>query len=114
MHFLCIASNRRKTRAKLRRSSWILGAIAAAEGIEDGWDGPAAEARIFEKAGFDGDDPDVTWARKAFLAYDAANPKLKSFHRSWHGANPPRANESEAAQSRNPPMSQNLEPLVSG
>ena len=25
------------------------------------------------------------------------------FHRSWHGANPPRANESEVAKSRNPP-----------
>jgi hypothetical protein len=34
------------------------------------------------------------------------------FHRSWHGANPPRANESEPAQSWNPPMSQNSEPLV--
>jgi hypothetical protein len=29
MHFLCIASNRRKMRAKLRRSSWISGAKAA-------------------------------------------------------------------------------------
>ena len=24
------------------------------------------------------------------------------FHRSWHGANPPRANKSEVAQSRSP------------
>ena len=34
------------------------------------------------------------------------------FHRSWHGANPLHANKSEAAESRNPPISQNLEPLV--
>lgn len=48
---------------------------------KDSWDGPAAEARIFEKAGFDGERPDAAWARKAFLAYDSANPKLKGSYK---------------------------------
>lgn len=45
------------------------------------WDGPAAEARVFADAGFDGDNPDGEKARKAFLFYDAANPSLKSSYK---------------------------------
>lgn len=45
------------------------------------WDGPAAEKSVFDHCNFDGDDPDTTLARKAFLAYDAAAPTLKgSYH----------------------------------
>jgi HK97 family phage prohead protease len=45
------------------------------------WDGPAAEASIFEHAGFDGDKPDSTFARKGFLAYDAAKPGEKGSYK---------------------------------
>lgn len=38
------------------------------------WDSQAAMMGIFEKAGFDGDDPDTGFARKGFLVYDASNP----------------------------------------
>lgn len=43
------------------------------------WDSTAAEKAIFEWAG--GDDFDPTKARKGFLVYDAAAPKLKSSYR---------------------------------
>jgi HK97 family phage prohead protease len=38
------------------------------------WRGDAAAAAIFEKAGFGGEAPDTTFARKAFLVYDSAAP----------------------------------------
>lgn len=50
-------------------------------GGDDAWDGAAAEAGIFEKAGFDGENPDLGFARKGFLAYDSANPKLKGSYK---------------------------------
>ena len=45
------------------------------------WDGPAAEKRIFESAGFDGEKPDTAAAAKAFLFYDAAAPDLKGSYK---------------------------------
>ncbi|QAY96699.1 hypothetical protein CWB41_13965 [Methylovirgula ligni] len=45
------------------------------------WDGPAAADSVFAACGFDGDDPDTTKARKAFLAYDSANPKKKESYK---------------------------------
>lgn len=48
---------------------------------EKSWDGPAAEARIFADAGFDGDSPDGEKAARAFLFHDAANPSLKSSYK---------------------------------
>lgn len=45
------------------------------------WDGAAAKASIFDAFGFDGDNPDSEKARKAFLVYDAANPKLKGSYK---------------------------------
>jgi len=45
----------------------------------DGWDGPAAEASVFEWAG--GDDFDPSKARKAFLAYNAAKPKERGSYK---------------------------------
>lgn len=50
-------------------------------GGDDAWDGPAAEASIFDKADFDGDNPDLGLVRKGFLAYDSANPKLKGSYK---------------------------------
>lgn len=63
-------------------SNWKVGASRNLPlGGDDAWDGPGAEASIFEHAGFDGDSPDYSFARKGFLAYDAANPTLKSSYR---------------------------------
>ncbi|MGC8518474.1 MAG: hypothetical protein ACP5P4_08080 [Steroidobacteraceae bacterium] len=45
----------------------------------DGWDGPAAEKSVFEWAG--GKDFDPAKARKAFLAYDASNPKERGSYK---------------------------------
>ena len=52
------------------------------------WDGAAAEASIFEHAGFDGPStgsgqakPDTALARKGFLAYDAAKPGEKDAYK---------------------------------
>lgn len=45
----------------------------------DAWDGPAAEASIFEMAG--GDDFDPSKARKGFLAYNAAKPKERGSYK---------------------------------
>jgi len=47
----------------------------------DSWDGPAAAARMFAAAGFDGDSPDAAKARRGFLVYDAANPALKGSYK---------------------------------
>ena len=45
------------------------------------WDGAAAKKRVFAWAGFDGENPRPTAARKAFLAYDAANPELQGSYK---------------------------------
>lgn len=45
---------------------------------EDTWDADGAGLSIFAHAGFDGASPDTGFPRKGFLAYDAANPKLKT------------------------------------
>lgn len=68
--------------AKGDSANWKVGASRNLPLGEDGtWDGPAAEASIFEKAGFDGDSPDTSFARKGFLVYDAANPDLKGSYK---------------------------------
>lgn len=48
---------------------------------DSAWDGEAAKASIFKQAGFDGDSPDTAYARKGFLVYDAAAPKLKGSYK---------------------------------
>lgn len=48
---------------------------------ESDWDGPAAADSVFAACGFDGDEPDTTKARKAFLAFDSANPTLKGSYK---------------------------------
>jgi len=45
------------------------------------WNGSAAAKSVFEAAGFDSDKPNVTMARKAFLIYNAAAPKLKGSYK---------------------------------
>lgn len=45
------------------------------------WDGAAATASVFSWAGFDGDKPDPSKARQAFLVYDADNPNLKGSYK---------------------------------
>ncbi len=62
--------------------NWKVGASRNLPLDEDSsWDGPAAQASIFEKAGFDGDNPDTAFARKGFLVYDAAAPKLEGSYK---------------------------------
>ena len=50
-------------------------------GGDEAWDGPGAEASIFAHCGFDGEKPDLAMARKGFLAYDSAAPKLKGSYK---------------------------------
>jgi len=45
------------------------------------WDGSAAKKRIFKWAGFDGDNPSPSKARKAFLLYNSEKPKLKESYK---------------------------------
>jgi HK97 family phage prohead protease len=67
---------------KADKHEWKVGASRNLPlGEDKAWDGPAAEARIFEACGFDGDKPDTGKARKAFLVYDAANPSLKGSYK---------------------------------
>ena len=49
--------------------------------VRSAWDGEAAAARIFAKSGFDSEDPNSAWARKAFLVYDPSNPNAKDAYR---------------------------------
>jgi len=55
-------------------AAWKVGASRNLPLGDEGqaWDGPAAAASVFEHCNFDGDKPDTVFARKAFLAYDAA------------------------------------------
>jgi hypothetical protein len=65
-----------------KESNWKCGASRNLPLDEDSdWDGPAAQKAVFEACGFDGDKPDLAKARKAFLVYDAANPKLKGSYK---------------------------------
>lgn len=62
--------------------SWKVGASRNLPIDEDSsWDGPAAEKSVFDHTGFDGDSPNTSLARKAFLVYDAKNPKLKGSYK---------------------------------
>jgi hypothetical protein len=68
--------------AKAETESWKCGAsLNLPAGDDEAWDGSAAEASIFEHAGFDGDSPDLGFARKGFLAYESANPRLKGSYK---------------------------------
>jgi hypothetical protein len=61
---------------------WKVGASRNLPIDEDSaWDAAAAEQTIFAHCGFDGDKPDTALARKAFLLYDATNPKLRSSYK---------------------------------
>ena len=63
-------------------ANWKCGAARGLAIVERGsWDGAATKARIFAWAGFDGDNPSSTKARRAFLAYDAAEPDLKGSYK---------------------------------
>jgi HK97 family phage prohead protease len=65
-----------------KTASWKVGASRNLPIDADAtWDGTAAEKSIFEHCGFDGDKPNTALARKAFLVYDAANPKEKSSYK---------------------------------
>lgn len=62
--------------------SWKCGASRNLPlGGDEAWDGPAAEASVFEHCKFDSDKPDTSFCRKAFLAYDASAPDLKGSYK---------------------------------
>lgn len=69
--------------AKANTPSWKMGASRnlPLHGTDTEWDGAAAKARIFRAAGFDGENPDYAMVRKAFLAYDSANPGLRGSYK---------------------------------
>jgi HK97 family phage prohead protease len=63
-------------------AKWKVGASRNLSIDEDeSWDGPAAEASIFEHCSFDGDKPDTRFARKGFLVYDESAPTLKGSYK---------------------------------
>lgn len=67
---------------KANSEKWKVGASLNLPIDEDSdWDGPEAAKSIFEKADFDGDDPDSAFARKGFLAYDSGNSDLKGSYK---------------------------------
>lgn len=54
---------------------WKVGAsLNLSASDEAGWSDEQASESIFDKAGFGGDAPDPTFARKGFLIYDASRP----------------------------------------
>jgi HK97 family phage prohead protease len=58
-----------------KSDSWKCGASRNLPvGPDEAWDAEAAAKSIFDHCGFDGDKPDINFARKAFLAYDANRP----------------------------------------
>lgn len=72
----------RRLRAAATDPEWI---CSAAEDLPIDtatvWDGPAAQERIFEWAGFNGNSPDPAKAKQAFLAWDHHNPNLKGSYK---------------------------------
>jgi HK97 family phage prohead protease len=83
-HVSTRSGNRKSIDAAHRRaaSDWRVGAgrdLPVSD--ESGWDGPAAEASIFDHAGFDGDSPNTGFARRGFLVYDAGAPALRGSYK---------------------------------
>lgn len=69
-------------RMSKRAENWKCGAARDLPTSDSrSWDGPAASASIFSKAGFDGDSPDTSFARKGFLIYDASDPTKKGSYK---------------------------------
>lgn len=67
---------------KSDKATWKVGASRNLPiGDALSWDSAAAAASIFAHCGFDGGDPDTTYARKGFLLYDAANPADKTAYK---------------------------------
>lgn len=61
---------------------WTVGANTNLPfGPDRPWEGDAAARRVFEAAGFGGDEPDVALARQAFLTYDAERPELRGSYK---------------------------------
>jgi len=68
--------------AKSAEANWKVGASRNLPiDMESAWDGAEAETSIFDQADFESDSPDTTFARKGFLAYDAANADLKGSYK---------------------------------
>lgn len=66
-----------------KAASWKVGAGRGMM-IMDGdpeWSGSEAAKSVFDACGFDGDNPDMMMARKAFLLFNSAAPKLKGSYK---------------------------------
>lgn len=63
----------------MRISTKALSLSVADEATE--WDASEARKRIFERAKFDSDEPDVDYAKKAFLLYDDENETIRSSYK---------------------------------
>jgi len=71
---------RQYLKAETKAADWKVGAARDLPlDQNESWDGPAAEASIFEHAGGENFNPEV--ARKGFLLYDAAEPKLRGSYK---------------------------------
>jgi HK97 family phage prohead protease len=73
----------RSARAAKEIEKWICGAaddLPLAAGDET-WNGRDATKRVLDHFGFDGDDPNVEEAAKAFLAHDSGAPTLRGSYK---------------------------------
>lgn len=63
-------------------ADWTVGANTDLPfGPDRPWVGDDAARRVFEAAGFDTDEPDLAFARQAFLVYDAERPELRGSYK---------------------------------
>jgi hypothetical protein len=60
---------------------WTVGVSRDLPVVPGDWDDDAVMASVFRWAGFDGDNPDPSKARQAFLVYDASEPNLKGSYK---------------------------------
>lgn len=72
-------------RARVLRAAAEEWTVGAARDLpiqnSDSWDGPGAAERMLADAGFNSGNPDPDKAKRGFLVYDAAQPKLKGSYK---------------------------------
>lgn len=68
--------------AKTNKPAWRMSASKNLPLLDtEEWDSSAAKARVFKAAGIDTDKPNLEMLQKAFLAYDSANPTLRTSYK---------------------------------
>lgn len=76
------ASARRRQRAAATEAEWVCDADENLPvDTSATWDGPAAQERILDDAGFNGNSPDPAKAKRGFLTWDHHNPNLKGSYK---------------------------------